>query len=124
MHLVAVAISSLVALLHVWILVLESFWWSRAVKVFGVPRDRRDDPLLRSLFQNQGAYNGFLAVGLVWGLAHPDAGFGWQLQLFFLGCVAVAGVVGAVTAQVRILFVQTVPALLGIVFHVLAGAPS
>lgn len=108
---VAVALN---ALIHVYIVILEMFWWSRATKVFGIPRDRRDDPLLRTAFQNQGCYNGFLVAGLVFGLLHPDPAFAQQLQLFFLGCIAVAGVVGAVTADKRILAVQTVPASVAI----------
>lgn len=117
---VALVLTALIAALHAYILVLEMFLWNRAVKVFAVPRDQRDNPLLRTMLQNQGIYNGFLAAGLVWGLVHPDAGVGSQLQLFFLGCVAVAGLVGAATASGRILLVQTVPATLAIGAHLLA----
>ncbi|MEM6926922.1 MAG: DUF1304 domain-containing protein [Myxococcota bacterium] len=114
MQLAASVVVGLVAALHVYILVLEMFLWSRAVRVFAVPRDRRDDRLLRTMLQNQGIYNGFLAAGLIWGLVHPDPEVGTQLQLFFLACVAVAGLVGAATANVRILFVQTLPAAIGL----------
>lgn len=110
-------VAALVGALHVWIAVLEGLLWQRATRVFGIPRDQRDNPLLRAMLQNQGIYNAFLAAGLGWGLLHPDPSVGVQLQLFFLGCVAVAGVVGAVTASPRILLVQTVPALLGIVLR-------
>lgn len=101
-----------VALLHVYILVLEMFLWKRAVKVFGVPREHRDNALMRTMLKNQGLYNGFLAAGLFWGLAHPDPAVGLQVKLFFLACVAVAGLYGAATAKVQILFIQTVPAVL------------
>ncbi|MOA57062.1 hypothetical protein D3C78_1811640 [compost metagenome] len=64
------------------------------------------------LAANQGLYNGFLAAGLIWGLVHPDPVFAWQIQLFFLACVAVAGIFGAATAGKKILFIQTVPAVI------------
>ncbi|MBX2797772.1 MAG: DUF1304 domain-containing protein [Myxococcales bacterium] len=115
MQTAATVVVGLIAALHVYILVLEMFLWGRAVRVFGIPKDRRDDPLLRTMLQNQGIYNGFLAAGLIWSLLHPDPGMAFDLKLFFLGCVAVAGVVGAVTANTRILFVQTVPSVVGIV---------
>lgn len=114
MQTAASVVVGFVAALHVYILVLEMFLWSRAVRVFAVPKDRRDDALLRTMLQNQGIYNGFLAAGLIWSLVHPEPSVAVQLQLFFLGCVVVAGLVGAATANVRILFVQTIPAAVGI----------
>lgn len=116
----AMVITGVVAALHVYIMVLEMFMWNRATKVFGVPRDQRDNPLLKTMLQNQGIYNGFLAAGLIWALIHPVPPFQASLALFFLACVAVAGIVGAVTADKRILFVQTVPAGLGIAAWVAA----
>ncbi len=121
MLLAANIVTGLVAAIHVYILVLESFWWSRAVKVFAVPRDQRDNPLLKTAFQNQGAYNGVLAAGLFWALAHPDPAMGFQLKLFFLGAVAAMGLVGAATADTKILFVQTIPAALGMGLVAAAG---
>jgi putative membrane protein len=121
MQLAADVVTALIGALHVYILVLEMFLWSRAVRVFAVPKEDRDNERIRVLFQNQGIYNGFLAAGLFWGLAHPDPAFGMQLKLFFLGCVAVAGVVGAVTAKPQILMIQTVPAALGIALVLFAG---
>lgn len=121
MQTAASVVVGLIAALHVYILVLEMFLWGRAVRVFAVPRDQRDNPLLRTMLQNQGIYNGFLAAGLIWGLLHPDPAFSVQLQLFFLGCVFVAGLVGAATANVRILFVQTIPATIGIALLLVAA---
>ena len=112
MHIAADVVTGLIGLLHVYILVLEMFLWRRAVKVFAIRGPDRDNPRIRTLFVNQGIYNGFLAAGIGWGLVHPDPGVGWKLKLFFVGCVGVAGIVGAVTANRRILFVQTVPAAL------------
>lgn len=114
MELAADVVTAAVALLHAYILVLEMFLWNRAVKVFGVPREQRDNALMRTMLKNQGLYNGFLAAGLAWGLLHPDPAVGFQIKLFFLACVAVAGLYGAATAKVQILFLQTLPALIAI----------
>ena len=114
MQLAANVATAVVALLHAYILVLEMFLWNRAVKVFGVPRDLWDNTLIQTMLKNQGLYNGFLAAGLVWGLLHPDPEVGFQVKLFFLSAVAVAGIYGAMTAKVQILFIQTVPAAIAI----------
>lgn len=113
----ATGLTALNLLIHVYIVILEGFWWSRATKVFGVPKERRDDRMLRSMLQNQGAYNGVLVAGLGWGLLHPDPAVGLQLRLFFLGAVAAMGIVGAITADKRILAVQTLPAALAMAAH-------
>ncbi len=103
-------LTGLVALIHVYILVLEMFFWDtpRGHKAFGLtPEFAR---ATRVLAANQGLYNGFLAAGLIWGLWIGAAGI--AVKLFFLGCVAVAGLYGAATSSRKILFVQTVPAAL------------
>lgn len=110
----------LVALIHIYIVLLEMIWWTspRGQKAFGLtPEFARET---RTLAANQGLYNGFLAAGLIWGLVHPVAEFAWQIELFFLACVAVAGIYGAATASRKILFIQTVPAVLAIIAVVLA----
>lgn len=66
------------------------------------------------LFANQGLYNGFLVAGLVWGLLHPNAAFGVQLQVFFVGCVVVAGLFGGLTTLRSILYLQALPGLLAL----------
>lgn len=112
MEIAANLVVALVALLHVYFLVLEMFLWTRPVglKVFGQTREAAEAS--RVLAANQGLYNGFLAAGLVWGLwLGAD---GTAIQLFFLGCVLVAGVFGAATASRKILFVQALPAALGL----------
>lgn len=98
---------ALVALLHVYFLVLEMFLWNTPYgrRVFGLTPEFA--AASRKLAMNQGLYNGFLAAGLAWGLARGAAGA--DVQLFFLGCVVVAGVFGAVTANRKILFVQALP---------------
>src|SRR3954447_15169999 len=107
---IANGLVALVAALHVYFLVLEMFLWTRplGLKTFrNTPEKAQDSAVLAA---NQGLYNGFLAVGLVWGLLHPDPAFGLQIKLFFLLCVIVAGVYGAATVSKRILYVQAVPA--------------
>ena len=69
---------------------------------------------------NQGLYNGFLAAGLLWGLLHPNAAFAFQIKIFFLLCVIVAGVYGAATVSRRILYVQAAPAALALILLWLA----
>ena len=104
----------LVALEHLYILYMEMFAWDtpRVRRIFGTtPQLARDT---RALAANQGLYNGFLAAGLIWGLAHPDAAVGVQIQLFFLACVLVAAIVGGLTAKRSILLVQGGPALLAL----------
>ncbi|MDP9763112.1 DUF1304 domain-containing protein [Deinococcus enclensis] len=110
MTLIASVLVGLIALLHVYILVLEMFLWTtpRAMKAFGTTPELAAQT--RVMAGNQGLYNGFLAAGLIWGLLTGAQ----DVQLFFLACVAVAGLYGAATANRRILFVQTVPAVLAI----------
>ena len=98
---------ALVALLHLYFLVLEMFLWTRPLgrRVFGLTPEFAQAS--KTLAANQGLYNGFLAAGLVWGLALGTTGF--PVRLFFLSCVIVAGLFGAATASRRILWVQAVP---------------
>ncbi len=100
------------AALHVYILVLEMFLWTtpRGLKAFGLTPELAQ--ATKALAANQGLYNGFLAAGLVWGLALGPAGHG--AKVFFLACIVVAGVYGAATAARKILFVQAVPGALAL----------
>lgn len=102
----------LIALVHVYILVLEMFWWDqpRGLRAFGLTAEfARQTKVLAA---NQGLYNGFLAAGLLWGLSLGAAGL--DVKVFFLACVGVAGVYGAATANRKILFIQAVPAACGL----------
>ncbi len=103
----------LIVVLHLYILWLEMFAWeSRGPKVFrSVPRELFAPT--KTMMANQGLYNGFLAAGLTWSLLAAP-GFGAQIATFFLACIAVAGLYGAATAARRILYIQTVPALLAL----------
>ncbi len=118
---VANALVLLVALEHVWFLVLEMFLWT---KPLGLQTFRMSEEKARSsaaLAANQGLYNGFLAAGLVWGLlAAPDHAF--AVKAFFLACVVVAGVFGAATVSRRILLVQAGPAAAALVLLWLSRA--
>ena len=99
---------ALVAVEHVYILVLEMFLWTtpKGLATFNLTPEFAQASA--SLAANQGLYNGFLAAGLFWGLATGDRTF----KLFFLACVVVAGVFGAVTALPKIFFIQALPALI------------
>lgn len=102
----------LVAVLHLYFLALEMFFWKKPLgrKVFGLTREFAEASA--SLAANQGLYNGFLAAGLVWGLSLGDAGA--SIKIFFLGCVIIAGVFGAVTVNRRILWVQALPGVIAL----------
>lgn len=108
----ATILVALVALIHVYILVLEMFFWDhpRGRKVFGMTPEF--SAATRVLAANQGLYNGFLAAGLIWGLVLGAQGT--PIKVFFLVCVVVAGIFGAVTANRRILYVQALPAALAL----------
>jgi putative membrane protein len=111
---------ALMALLHVYILVLEMFLWTskRGRRAFGTTAEFAEAS--KVLAANQGLYNGFLAAGLVWGLYLGPAGYG--AKLFFLGCILVAGLYGGLTATRKILFIQAIPAAIGIALVMAAGA--
>lgn len=112
--LLAKIIIGIVALLHIYFLWLEMFaWTTRAKKVFRKFPEELFEPT-KTLAANQGLYNGFLAAGLLWSLIIHDALWQIYVALFFLGCVAVAGIYGALTASKKIFAVQALPALLGI----------
>jgi putative membrane protein len=106
----------LVALLHLLFLVLEMFLWTRPFgrRVFGL----KEDLALASapLAANQGLYNGFLAAGLIWAALSGT----WSVQLFFLGCVIVAGIFGGLTVGKSILWIQAAPGAIAFILAFLA----
>lgn len=111
----AVVIISIVISIHLFIVWMEMFAWETlGRKVFkGALPDELFKPT-KGLAANQGLYNGFLAAGLIWSFLITDPIWSDHIAIFFLGCVAVAGVYGAISASKKILFVQTLPALAGI----------
>ncbi len=114
MNFAADILVALVALLHLWFLVLEMFLWTKplGLKTFRNTLERAQAS--RVLAANQGLYNGFLSAGLVWGLLATPVSQAVAVKTFFLTCVGVAGVFGAATVSKRIFFVQAVPALLAL----------
>lgn len=114
MNAVAVILVLLVALIHVYIVVLEMALWTtpRGRATFGLTSEFA--LATKTLAANQGLYNGFLAAGLVWGLVGPEP-LRFGFRVFFLACVVVAGVYGAATASRRILLVQALPAAVALV---------
>jgi len=112
MRLVADVLVALVAALHLWFLVLEMFLWDKPLGLKTFRQTPEAAATSKVLAANQGLYNGFLAAGLLWGLWLRGAGF--DIKVFFLGCVIVAGVYGAATVGRKILFVQALPAAIAL----------
>ena len=120
MEILAKVLVALVAIEHLYILVLEMFLWTkpRTRKVFGLSEELAQKTT--AMAANQGLYNGFLAAGLLWGLLHSNLAFGFQLQFFFLTCVIIAAIYGSLTVKKSILLVQGLPAILALAFLILA----
>ena len=114
----------LVALEHVYIMVLEMFLWTspKTLKVFGFTQELAEQTT--AMAANQGLYNGFLAVGLIWGLVHSNKRFSFQIQTFFLSCIIVAAIYGSVTVKASIIVMQGLPAILALVVLLLAKRSS
>ncbi|WP_298792411.1 DUF1304 domain-containing protein [uncultured Allomuricauda sp.] len=111
---------ALVAILHLYFLWLEMFaWTTKAKKVFRSLPEHLFEPT-KTLAANQGLYNGFLSAGLIWSLLITNQEWQLYVALFFLGCVAVAGIFGALTASKKIFTVQALPALIGIALLLLS----
>ncbi len=115
---IANVLTAVVALIHLYIVYLEMLAWDTPAgrKAFGTTPEF--SAASKTLAMNQGLYNGFLVAGLVWGLWLGDAGF--PVKVFFLGCVIVAGLFGAATVGIKILYVQAVPAILALAALILA----
>lgn len=114
----AALLAALVAIEHLYILVLEMFLWTKpaGLRTFTLTPEFAQQTAV--LAANQGLYNGFLAAGLIWGLLRKEDGY--SIRVFFLTCIIVAGIFGALTAKPSILFVQAAPALLALVATLLA----
>ncbi|MBI2276578.1 MAG: DUF1304 domain-containing protein [Dechloromonas sp.] len=118
MSLAADSVVGLVALLHLYFLVLEMFLWDKPAGLRAFGQTLEAARASKVLAANQGLYNGFLAAGLVWGLSRGAGGL--EIKVFFLSCVLIAGVYGAASASRKILFVQALPAALGLGLLLLA----
>lgn len=112
MSIAANLVIAVIALLHLYFLVLEMFLWDKPAgrRAFGLTAEFAAQS--KTLAANQGLYNGFLAAGLAWGLALGGAGT--AVKLFFLGCVLIAGIFGGLTASRKILWIQALPAAIAL----------
>jgi putative membrane protein len=101
---------TVVAFIHLYILILEMFMWEKpaGLRAFGLSKEFASST--RVLAANQGLYNGFLAAGLLWGMVAGDI----RVQIFFLSCVLVAGIYGAISSSIKILWIQAVPAMIAL----------
>ncbi len=119
MSLLSIIIICFVALLHIYFLWLEMFaWTTKAKKVFkSIPSDLFEKT--KVLAANQGLYNGFLSAGLIWSLLISEEFWSKNIAIFFLSCIIIAGIYGAITASKRIFYVQALPAILGVLSLVL-----
>jgi putative membrane protein len=115
---IANVVVGLIALLHVYFLVLEMFLWDKPAGLRAFRMTPEQAAASKVLAANQGLYNGFLAAGLIWGLYLGAAGAG--VKVFFLCCVLVAGLYGAATASRKILFIQAIPAAVGLALVLLS----
>ena len=118
MSTIANIVVGLIALVHIYILVLEMFLWDKPAGLPAFDQTREAATASKVLAANQGLYNGFLAAGLFWGLSLGATGT--AVKVFFLCCVLVAGLYGAATASRKILYVQAVPAAIGLVLLLLS----
>jgi putative membrane protein len=111
-RLISIIFVALVAIEHLYIMVMEMFLWTRprTMKTFGLTPELAEST--KSLAANQGLYNGFLAAGLIWGLVYPDGTVGQHIQIFFLACVIIAAIYGALTATRSIIIKQGLPAII------------
>lgn len=116
MQLLAQIVTGIVALIHIYIVLLETALFdARGRKVFGLSKEKAE--IMRPAMSNQGCYNGFLVAALVIGFAHPNTVVGSAFTVFGLSCVAVAGVWGGLTVKRSILLIQTLPAVVALALH-------
>ncbi|HSL46899.1 MAG TPA: DUF1304 domain-containing protein [Anaerolineales bacterium] len=111
MTIIANLVIAIIALLHLGFLVLEMFLWNHPIgrKIFRMTKEATESSA--TLAANQGLYNGFLAAGLTWGLLSGQ----FSIKLFFLVCVLIAGIFGGLTAKRTILYIQALPAFVGLI---------
>lgn len=119
MNLLANLVIVLVAVLHIYFLVLEMFLWDKPAGLKAFRQTPAQAAATKVLAGNQGLYNGFLAAGLLWGFALGAAGF--SVKVFFLSCVVIAGIYGAATVSKKILYIQAAPAALGLLLLLMLG---
>ena len=116
MNIIANIVIAIVAILHIGFLILEMFLWTKpfGLKTFNMTKEVAESSA--TLAANQGLYNGFLAAGLFWGLLAGEV----SIKIFFLACVLIAGIYGGLTAKRSILYMQALPALIGLILVLLS----
>lgn len=119
MELLTNLLIGLIAALHLYFLWFEMFAWETTGRKIFRQLPKEMFPKTKVLAANQGLYNGFLVAGLVWSLVITDAVWEEKVALFFLTCVLIAGIFGAITASKKIFYVQGLPALIGIILKLL-----
>jgi putative membrane protein len=119
MSILANIVVAIIALMHVWFLILEMLLWDKPTgrRAFGTSAEYAAQT--KVLAANQGLYNGFLAAGLLWGLMLGGSE-GTHVKLFFLSCVLVAGLFGGFTATRKVLWIQGLPAVIGLALVLLS----
>lgn len=123
MEIIAKILIALVAIEHLYILWMEMFAWeTKGKEVFKSALPAEMFKPTKGLAANQGLYNGFLAAGLIWSYLIEDPKWQTNIALFFLGCVAIAGIYGAISATKKIFFVQALPAILAIIAVLLSSS--
>ena len=119
MKLIAEILIAIVALEHLYFLWLEMFAWeTKGKEVFKNALAPEMFAPTKKMAANQGLYNGFLAAGLIWTFFIEDNEWQTNVAVFFLSCVAIAGIYGAFTAAKKIFFVQALPAILALIFTI------
>lgn len=114
MRFIQVFFVALVAFEHIYFMILEMFYWDKpkGLKAFGLTIEEAKTS--KTLAKNQGLYNGFLAAGLLWSIINKENSF--QIALFFLICVTIAGLFGAYTTKkIKLFYIQSIPAIIGII---------
>lgn len=114
-HFLANGAVAVVAVIHIYIMILEMFLWDKPTGLRAFGQTQAQATASKVLAANQGLYNGFLAAGLIWGLALGLGHDGLGVKIFFLCCIIVAGIYGAATASKKIFYVQALPALIALV---------
>ena len=120
MELLTNIVIGLIAALHLYFLWFEMFAWETTGRKIFRQMPAEIFPKTKVMAANQGLYNGFLVAGLVWSFLIDDPEWSVNVRLFFLGCVSVAGIFGALTASKKIFIIQAVPALLAILFVIIS----
>jgi putative membrane protein len=118
MPLAATIVVALMGCIQVFILVLEMFLWEESIALKAFKQTPEEAKATKVLAGNQGLYNGFLAAGLFWGASLGAAGT--SIRVFFLSCVLIAGIYGAITAVPKTLLIQSLPALIGLALVLLS----